>query len=80
MPIDEDRLKSEFRGLLGPVKFRLFSLVSMPAARFAGLRMDHLDETTFAVGGKCEFQDGVSAIVEYDDRDEGIRAGLRFTF
>lgn len=46
MPIDEDRLKSEFRGLLGPVKFRLFSLVSMPAARFAGLRMDHLDETT----------------------------------
>ena len=46
MPIDEDRLKSEFRGLLGPVKIRLFSLVSMPAARFAGLRMDHLDETT----------------------------------
>ena len=46
MPIDEGKLKSEFRSLLGPVKFRLFSLVSMPAARFAGLRMDHLDETT----------------------------------
>ncbi|MBR84442.1 MAG: thioesterase [Euryarchaeota archaeon] len=46
MPIDEDKLKSEFRSLLGPVKFRLFSLVSMPTARFAGLRMDHLDESS----------------------------------
>jgi len=41
---------------------------------------DHLDETTFAIGGVCNFQDGVSALVEYDDRDEGLRAGLRFTF
>ena len=47
---------------------------------YGRVEYDHLDETTFAVGGKCEFQDGVSAIVEYDDRDEGIRAGLRFTF
>ncbi|MBS65311.1 MAG: thioesterase [Euryarchaeota archaeon] len=46
MPIDEGKLKSEFKSLLGPVKFRLFSLVSMPAARFAGLRMDHLDESS----------------------------------
>ncbi|MEE3269739.1 MAG: DUF4442 domain-containing protein [Candidatus Thermoplasmatota archaeon] len=46
MPIDEGKLKSEFRSLLGPVKFRLFSLVSMPAARFAGLRMDNLDDTS----------------------------------
>ncbi len=43
MPIDDDRLAAEYRGLLGPVKFRLFSFVSMPAARFAGLRMDQLD-------------------------------------
>ena len=46
MPIDQGKLKSEFRSLLGPVKFRLFSLVSMPTARFAGLRMDHLDDSS----------------------------------
>ena len=46
MLIDEGRLKSEFRSLLGMVKFRLFSLVSMPAARFAGLRIDRLDENS----------------------------------
>ena len=46
MLIDEGRLKSEFRSLLGMVKFRLFSLVSMPAARFAGLRIDRLDESS----------------------------------
>jgi len=54
MLIDEGRLKSEFRSLLGMVKFRLFSLVSMPAARFAGLRIDRLDEsscTTSIPGG-----------------------------
>ena len=47
---------------------------------YGRVEYDHLDETTFAVGGVCEFQEGVSALVEYDDRDEGIRAGLRFTF
>ena len=46
MPIDDAILKSEFRSLLGSVKFRLFSLVSMPAARFAGLRIDRLDENS----------------------------------
>ena len=46
MPIDQGKLKSEFKSLLGPVKFRLFSLVSMPTARFAGLRMDHLDDSS----------------------------------
>ena len=46
MPIDQGKLKSEFRSLLGPVKFRLFSLVSMPTARFAGLRVDHLDDSS----------------------------------
>ena len=33
MPIDDSKLAAEYRGLRGPVKFRLFSLVSMPAAR-----------------------------------------------
>ena len=47
---------------------------------YGRVEYDHLDETTFAIGGVCEFQEGVSALVEYDDRDEGIRAGLRFTF
>jgi hypothetical protein len=47
---------------------------------YGQVEFDHLDETTFVVGGKCEFREGVSALVEYDDRDEGIRAGLRFTF
>jgi hypothetical protein len=47
---------------------------------YGRVEYDHLDETTFAVGGVCEFQEGVAALVEYDDRDEGIRAGLRFTF
>ena len=46
MPIDDDRLAAEYKGLLGPIKFRLFSLVSMPAARFAGLRLDRLDNET----------------------------------
>ena len=47
---------------------------------YGRVEYDHLDETTFAVGAVCEFQEGVSALVEYDDRDEGIRAGLRFSF
>ena len=47
---------------------------------YGRVEYDHLDETTFAVGAVCEFQEGVSALVEYDDRDEGVRAGLRFTF
>ena len=46
MPIDNVRLAAEYKGLLGPIKFRLFSLVSMPAARFAGLRLDQLDNAT----------------------------------
>ena len=47
---------------------------------YGRVEYDHLDETTFAVGGKCEFRDGVAAIAEYDDRDEGVRFGLRFSF
>ncbi len=44
MPIDEDKLASEYRSLRGALKFRLFSALSMPAARFAGLRMDRIDD------------------------------------
>jgi hypothetical protein len=44
MPIDENKLISEYRGLLGSIKFRMFSLLSMPTARFAGLRMDRIDD------------------------------------
>ena len=44
MPIDDSKLAAEYRGLRGPVKFRLFSLVSMPTARFAGLRLDRIDD------------------------------------
>jgi len=44
MPIDEDKLVAEYRSLLGSIKFRMFSLVSMPTARFAGLRMDRIDD------------------------------------
>ncbi|HHZ73821.1 MAG TPA: DUF4442 domain-containing protein [Candidatus Poseidoniales archaeon] len=43
MPIDENKLASEYRSLLGAIKFRMFSLVSMPTARFAGLRMDRIN-------------------------------------
>jgi len=54
MPIDENKLISEYRGLLGSIKFRMFSLLSMPTARFAGLRMDRIDDeicTTSIPGG-----------------------------
>jgi hypothetical protein len=44
MPIDEDKLVAEYRSLLGSIKFRMFSLVSMPTARFAGLRMDRIND------------------------------------
>lgn len=44
MPIDEGKLVAEYRGLLGSIKFRMFSLVSMPTARFAGLRVDRIDD------------------------------------
>jgi len=44
MPIDDSKLAAEYKGLRGPVKFRLFSLVSMPTARFAGLRLDRIDD------------------------------------
>ena len=44
MPIDDSKLAAEYKGLRGPVKFRLFSLVSMPAARFVGLRLDRIDD------------------------------------
>ena len=44
MPIDESKLSAEYKGLQGPVKFRLFSLVSMPSARFAGVRLDRIDD------------------------------------
>ena len=47
---------------------------------YGRVEYDHLEETTFTVGGKCEFRDGVAAIAEYDDRDEGVRFGLRFSF
>tara|TARA_S200002703_G_scaffold147346_1_gene143132 strand:+ start:33 stop:806 length:774 start_codon:yes stop_codon:yes gene_type:complete len=47
---------------------------------YGRVEYDHLDETTFTIGGVCNFQDGCSALLEYDDRDEGLRAGLRFTF
>ena len=42
MPIDETKLVAEYQVLLGAVKFRLFSALSMPTARFAGLRMDRI--------------------------------------
>jgi len=44
MPIDENKLTAEYRGLLGSIKFRMFSLFSMPIARFAGLRMEHIND------------------------------------
>ena len=44
MPIDESKLDAEYRALRGSVKFRLFSLVSMPAARFEGPRLDRIDD------------------------------------
>lgn len=47
---------------------------------YGRVEYDDEDETTFVVGGVCEFQDGVSALLEYDDRDEATRFGLRFSF
>ncbi len=43
MPIDDTKLDSEYRGLKSRMKFRAFAAMSMPAAWFAGLRMDKLD-------------------------------------
>ena len=43
MPIDDTKLDSEYRGLKSRMKFRTFAAMSMPAAWFAGLMMDKLD-------------------------------------
>ncbi len=43
MPIDDSKLTSEIKRLKGRMKFRIFTAISMPAAWFAGLRIDSLD-------------------------------------
>ena len=45
MPIDDTKLSSEYASLKGRMRFRFFTLMSMPAAWFAGLRMDRIDNT-----------------------------------
>tara|TARA_Y100001970_G_scaffold293768_1_gene443016 strand:- start:35299 stop:35808 length:510 start_codon:yes stop_codon:yes gene_type:complete len=44
MSIDEEKLNSEFKVLKSRIKFRMFAAMSMPAAWFAGLRIDRLDQ------------------------------------
>ena len=54
MPIDDTKLSSEYRTLRGRAKFRFFTAMTMPAAWFAGLRMDEIDDkicTTSLPGG-----------------------------
>ena len=54
MPIDDTKLSSEYRTLRGRAKFRLFTAMTMPAAWFAGLQMDEIDDkicTTSLPGG-----------------------------
>jgi len=54
MPIDDSKLITEYEKLMEPFKFRLFSFALMPAARFAGLRVDRIDNvacTTSIPGG-----------------------------
>ena len=41
---------------------RCFSCEDIPSG-YGRVEYDHLDETTFAIGGVCEFQEGVSALL-----------------
>lgn len=44
MAIEEQKLAAEYRSLLGLIKLRMFTLVSMPTARLAGLRMEDIND------------------------------------
>jgi len=43
LPIDHEKLSSEYSSLLKRFRLKTFFLMSMPAAWFAGLRIDRLD-------------------------------------
>ncbi len=44
MPIDDTKLSNEYKSLKGRVRFRFFTVLTMPAAWFAGLRLDNIDD------------------------------------
>ncbi len=44
MAIEEQKLAAEYRSLLGLIKLRMFTLVSMPTARLAGIRMEDIND------------------------------------
>ena len=44
MPIDDTKLSKEYKSLKGRVRFRFFTVLTMPAAWFAGLRLDNIDD------------------------------------
>ncbi|MBF92753.1 MAG: thioesterase [Euryarchaeota archaeon] len=49
VPIDNERLASEFRKLKSPLRFFLWTLWKFPAARFAGIRIDKLEQGSCVV-------------------------------
>tara|TARA_B100001175_G_scaffold116692_1_gene99023 strand:- start:604 stop:1104 length:501 start_codon:yes stop_codon:yes gene_type:complete len=44
VPIDDTKLSKEYKSLKGRVRFRFFTVLTMPAAWFAGLRLDNIDD------------------------------------
>tara|TARA_A200000159_G_C7166205_1_gene273419 strand:- start:169 stop:669 length:501 start_codon:yes stop_codon:yes gene_type:complete len=44
VPIDDTKLSNEYKSLKGRVRFRFFTVLTMPAAWFAGLRLDNIDD------------------------------------
>ena len=49
VPIDNERLTSEFRKIKSPLRFFLWTLWKFPAARFAGIRIDKLEQGSCVV-------------------------------
>ena len=48
MPVDKTKLNSEYNKLLGRIKFRVFTALAMPTARFAGVKIIQLDDISCA--------------------------------
>ena len=52
MTIDQSKLEQEYRGLLKPLRFRFFTLISMPSAAFVGLKVDEVSEDSCQISVK----------------------------
>ena len=56
----------------------LFEVAS--STGYGRVEYDSDDEVTYALGLASELDEGVQSILEYDDRDEAVRFGIRFSF